>query len=230
MHYVLAFTVITAYIYFRFGKKPLGIFLAVSAAFAMIRGFVALAIPAAIMAYLLLKGEVKLSSTLGGQGRRRDRFNAPIGQPTIAASGLAIFLNGDTGAISGQVRTGPHAGKLLGRLSEADLTNLLSRYRTTDKESEQLLIAYLDMAHPDWRSKTGHSVSPSNSSSVSSGKLQARDALTILGLTGTADDAAIKQAHRRLMKKFHPDQGGSPFLAAKINMAKDLLLAHRPRR
>ncbi len=227
MHYVLALSVITAYIYFRFGKKPLGIFLAICAALAMIRGLIAVAIPAAIIAYLLLKGEATLRPRMRGRGRGQDRFNAPIGQPTIAAPGLAIFLNGETGAITGQVRNGPLAGKQLARLSEADLINLLARYRSTDKESEQLLIAYLDMAHPEWRKKSGNSAITSTTSSASSGKLHPRDALTILGLTNSADDATIKQAHRRLMKKFHPDQGGSPFLAAKINMAKDLLLAHR---
>lgn len=54
--------------------------------------------------------------------------------------------------------------------------------------------------------------------------MKREEALAVLGLDGTPDEAAINAAHRRMILRAHPDQGGSDYLAAKVNEARQVLL------
>lgn len=54
-------------------------------------------------------------------------------------------------------------------------------------------------------------------------KMSKREASLILGISPTASKTKVKDAHKRIMLLNHPDKGGSPYLAAKINEAKDLI-------
>ena len=57
------------------------------------------------------------------------------------------------------------------------------------------------------------------------GAMSRSEALKVLGLEEGATEADIRAAHRRLILQIHPDKGGTSYLAAKINEAKDVLLA-----
>jgi len=86
-----------------------------------------------------------------------------------------------------------------------------------DAESVTLLEAWLDRERPDWRE--GETPPPRPD-----GPMTRAAALEVLGLAEGADEAAIRAAHRRLMQAAHPDRGGSDWLAARINEARDVLL------
>lgn len=62
------------------------------------------------------------------------------------------------------------------------------------------------------------------------GVLRVREALEVLGLADGADIAAVHAAHRRLMRVADPDAGGSPYLASRIDAARDVLVLALGRR
>ncbi|MGC2204071.1 MAG: DnaJ domain-containing protein, partial [Stellaceae bacterium] len=89
----------------------------------------------------------------------------------------------------------------------------------------------LDRVRPDWRDELAGAGARSSGNAggtarPASGDMTVEEAYAILGLGPGADAEAIKEAHRRLMVKLHPDHGGSDYLATKINRARDVLL-HR---
>jgi hypothetical protein len=126
-----------------------------------------------------------------------------------------MTLDRETGALDGEVRAGRFAGAPLGQLSLDQLCALLAECQGEDEQSARLLEAYLDRTHPGWRDRTPPPVS---------GQMSRAEALQVLGLGDGAGPDEIRDAHRRLMLKLHPDLGGSDYLAGKINLARDVLL------
>jgi hypothetical protein len=134
---------------------------------------------------------------------------------------LRLSLDHDTGALDGEVILGTYAGRPLGTMGEGELRMLLAEI-SGDSDSMRLLEAYLDRVHPAWRdSGMGRE---DREEPPSSAAMTREEAHRVLGVAPGASAEAIKDAHRRLMAKLHPDRGGSDYLAAKINQAKDILL------
>jgi hypothetical protein len=154
-----------------------------------------------------------------------NRYSATA-QPTpgqtsdVDTAWLRMSLDHASGTMDGLILDGAFKGRKLSELAPAQLLDLLAELRIADVDSAALLESYLDALHPDWRQ-----AEPREQQQASPSADMTRDeAYRILGLAPGAGAEEINKAWRELMKRNHPDQGGSPYLAAKINQAKDLLL------
>ncbi|MGB0467661.1 MAG: DnaJ domain-containing protein [Pontibacterium sp.] len=137
---------------------------------------------------------------------------------------IKMTLDHDSGVMYGTVLTGPLKGQELGDLSEQAFMQLLTYCRQEDTDSARLLETYLDKRFGDrWR-EDDPGEHNGQSKPKSGGSMDRKEAYRILGLKPDADKQAVIDAHRRLMQRVHPDRGGSDYLAAKINQAKEVLL------
>ncbi len=193
------------------------------AAFTGLRGELAVAIPLGIFGAGLLGwspfgpgGFSNIGGMFGGGARRS------AGQGSqVRSQFLDMNLDHDSGELSGRIVDGPHAGRSLG---EFDLQGLIGLMPGFDAESVVLLESYLDRRFPAWRQDAQGDAAGGQRRAASSGKMTNEEAYEILGLKPGAGRDDISRAHRALMKKLHPDQGVSTYLAARVNEAKDTLL------
>lgn len=196
----------------------LGLVFLGSAIIATSRGLALVALPLAVLGLWLVTQ--KLSP--GGRGR----WGLP-GQPVpadamsrVETDFLEMELDRSSGAMRGRVLKGVFAGRDIDGMAPAELALLWQDCRFADPPSAQLVEAYLDRRHPSWR----EDMARAEQETGAGGHLTAEEALEILGLKEGASADDVRRAHRDLMKRFHPDRGGSAYLAAKINEAKELLL------
>jgi len=147
--------------------------------------------------------------------------NDDEGESSVATSLLAMTLNHQTGVMDGQILAGSWQGHKLSQLAPNELMRLYRECRADYPDSMAVLEAYLDRTLGDgWREQAAREgVQPR-----SPDEMTHDEALAILGLESGASEEEIITAHRRMMQKVHPDRGGSHFLAAQVNRAKEILL------
>ena len=143
---------------------------------------------------------------------------------TVETSLLKMTLDHDSGHMDGEILTGALIGKNLSDLSLEQLLVLHHLAQTSHSGSLNVLEAYLDREIGEsWREHLEEQVEENNVNDTG-GEISRAEAYDILGLAGGSSREEIVNAHRKLMQKLHPDRGGSNYLAAKLNQAKDRLL------
>jgi len=159
-------------------------------------------------------------------GARTRAGRAREGTSRVDTRYLSLALDHTTGALDGEVLAGRHRGRRVAELTLAQLLEVRAECLVDDPDGVTLIEAYLDRVHgPDWRAKgAGEQSATGDQGPPRPAAMTREEAFEILGLAAGASEAEIREAHHRLMMKLHPDHGGSNYLAAKINQAKDLLL------
>lgn len=186
-----------------------------------------------LAAILVLRGRLDMAFFAGGLGFALLRTNpwswlkaarTPGSVSRVRSAMIEAELDHDSGRMSGTVLAGAFAGRSLDDLTPGELLQLLAECAGADPDGVRLLEGYLDRRSPGWREHAEAHGDARASGRVDPAAMTEEEAYEILGLQRGADRDAVRRAHRALMKKFHPDQGGTTYLAARINAAKDLLL------
>jgi hypothetical protein len=206
------------------GAKVVGGVLALGAAAVLgLRGRLDMAFLLASLAAWLLGWSVFRMPGFG-----RSAAPSPGRISRVRSATIEMELDHDTGAMDGSVLAGALAGRRLNQLDEAALKHLYEACQASDPDGVRLLEAYLDRRFAGWREDAQAHGHARTGGEAQAGAMSEQEAYQILGLQPGADADEIRRAHRSLMKKLHPDQGGSTYLATRVNQAKEVLLArHR---
>jgi hypothetical protein len=202
----------------RWSLAGLGLVLVLVVVFAGRQALIAL-LP--MLIFLLLRSRVLRQRIKAAAGPR------PGQASEILTRFLKMTLDHDSGVMSGEVLEGRFAGRRLEELVLDELVELWRECQAADRQSAAVLEAYLDRTQGEaWREAAGAAGGGTGEGAGAGrdGAMSQEEAYSILGLEPGAGKDEVREAHRRLMQKVHPDHGGSNYLAAKINQAKDLLL------
>jgi len=195
-----------------------------------------------VAALLMMRGRLDMAVFVGGIGAWLLGWSAygpggmrfpwsgtgaaetPGARSQVKSTLLAMELDHDSGGMTGKVVAGAFAGRDLDTLGPPELAALMRECLARDPDGARLLEAYLDRRTPGWREDAQGNFDAGQGRAAGPGAMSQQEAYEILGLQPGAGEEAIREAHRSLMKRIHPDAGGSSGLAARVNQAKDALL------
>ena len=202
-------------------RRAGGVALLIVALVLALRQMWVFAVPVGVFGLSLLGVRVPFTSGFGARMHR-----SPGQSSAVRGEWIEMTLDHDSGAMRGTILKGPNKGR---SLDDLDVGELVAMFAEVDADSAALLEAYLDRRAPGWRDDAHADAGGGQGErGPVQGPMTQQEAYEILGLAPGAGKEEIHRAHRALMKRLHPDRGGSTYLAAKINEAKDLLLnAHR---
>lgn len=183
-------------------------------AFFFVTGRLAIAVPMLVVSLLLLMRALGLSGPPRVKARKRGK------QSTVQTEYLDMLLDVESGRMAGRVRKGAFQGRDLSALRPEELLALWRECAAKDDQSRRVLESYLDRHHEGWREAAQAQANAARGAS----QMTPDEARELLGVGPDANEREIKDAHRKLMRTHHPDQGGSPELAARLNEARDVLL------
>jgi hypothetical protein len=199
-------------------RKAGGVAAIAAAGFLIVRGALPLAVPLAVFGLSLLRqGGLGFGGLFGSGSKAHGQTSR------IKTDRIEMELDHDSGHMDGECLTGRFAGRKLSTLGDRELMELLAELHQEGAAEAAVMEAYLDWRLPEWRDQDSRSHARAGSRKRRGG-MTVEEAHDVLGLSPNASREEIKQAHRRLMMKLHPDQGGSNYLAARINEAKEVLL------
>jgi hypothetical protein len=210
----------------RLVKRGGGVAALAIAAILLLRGGVALAIGFAGLGFWLLnisKGGLwgVFASPAGGAkaGARRGRSSC------VRSAMIEMELDHETGKMRGSILAGPDEGRELDSLTRPQCEILYDLCRRDDPEGAHLLQAYLDRRFSGWRpANEAQGDSRGGEARRRAGAMSKDEAYEVLGLKKGATREEVVRSHRSLMKKLHPDHGGTTDLAARVNEAKEVLM------
>jgi len=189
-------------------------------------------------ALLLLRGRIDVALGLAGLGLYLLGFSSTAhwsgifnkmggaggGQTSrVRSAMIEMELDHASGAMSGVVLAGAYEGRKLAELARPQCEEIYQACLRDDPDGARLLEAYLDRRFAGWRGANQRDENP-GAGTGPKGKMSEDEAYEILGLAKGASGEQIARAHRSLMKKLHPDLGGTTSLAARVNEAKDTLM------
>jgi hypothetical protein len=186
------------------------------------------------------KGRIDMAFLVGGLGAWLLGWSASapgflrnlgLGQSRtsrVRSALVELEMDHRSGRLRGLVLAGTFNGFRLDDLDAEQLQRLYAECRNVDRDGVPLLEAYLDRRFPAWREHAQAHGDTGTRGQAHAGAMTKEEAYEVLGLKPGASLDDIQRTYRALMKRLHPDQGGTTYLATRVNQAKEVLLSrHR---